>query len=169
MYQWHPQSFHHVIIHFIFLVEVRDFHLMPSASLHTRRWCRGHFLINSRNFTFGYPLLVDDPKISEGPPCPLDWVGLIRLTGMLPSIRGVKFGSNPIELANHTFKCLCFLLGHLKILLELFDSSSPIIQLRFAIVFNNTVNCVYKHNLNVLMNTAASHLPQTSNPKLARV
>lgn len=72
------------------------------------------FVITFAYFTLGFPLLVDDPKALEAPP----WVGTIEQTCMLPSKWGIMFGSSPVELANPTFKCLCFLVSHVNTLLE---------------------------------------------------
>ena len=58
---------------------------------------------------------------------------------MFLSVWGLIIDFNPIKLANLTFECLCFLLGHLNTILEPSSSSSPIIKPHFAIVFYNKV------------------------------
>ena len=46
----------------------------------------------SEKFYPWLPLLVDDPKTLESPPCPHKWPGTIELTSMLPSKRGFMYG-----------------------------------------------------------------------------
>jgi hypothetical protein len=74
--------------------------------------------------------------------------------GMLHYEHEIKLDSNPVELADLTFKCLCLILGHLNTMLEPFGSSSSIIQLHYDIMFITRHACIYNHNLNVFTNVA---------------
>ena len=129
------------------------------------------FDIASKNFTIGFPHLVNDIWGLESSSLLERLSTVNRINKHTTFQMGVEFGFNPIEVASPTFESLCLWLGRVNILVEPSGSSSPIIQLRSTIMFSNMVYLCSQTQFKSIRDHNVIHTSMMQNliQKLARV